>query len=92
MSVRRMIPRFIASFFYPAEPDLISYDTVIKALNRRRSRLDLPPVTEFILPERPFRPQPYTVAPTCSTAASTATYDYEPPDDFGVEEPRGYRP
>jgi hypothetical protein len=92
MSVRLMIRRFIASFFYPAAPDLISYDAVIKALNRRRRRLDLPRVKEFVLPERPFRPQPYTVASACSTASSSATCDYEPPDDIGVEEPRGYHP
>jgi hypothetical protein len=92
MSVRLMIPRFIASFFYPAEPDLISYDAVIKALNRRRRRLDLVRVTEFVLPERPVRPQPYTVASICLTASSSANYDYEPLDDFGVEGPRGYHP
>jgi hypothetical protein len=92
MSVRLMIRRFSASCFYPAEPDLISCDAVIKALNRRWRRLDLPRVTEFVLPERPFRPQPYTVASICSTASSSANYDYEPPDDFGVEGPRGYHP
>lgn len=87
-----MIRRFIASFVFPAEPDLISYDAVIRALNRRRSRLGLPRVAEFKLPERPFRPQPYVVVSACQAESSTTTYDYEPPDDFGVEEPRGYRP
>jgi hypothetical protein len=47
MSVSLMIRRFVASFFYPVEPDLISYDAVMKALNRRRRRPDLPRVTEF---------------------------------------------
>lgn len=92
MSVRQIIRRCVANFLYPSEPDLVSYDTIIKVLNRRRSRLDLPHVKEFKLPERPFRPQPYSVASTGSTESSSATYDYVPPDDFGVEEPRGYRP
>lgn len=92
MTIRRTWQKLLAAFSYPAEPDLISYDDLIKALNRRRSRVDLPRVAEWKRPEKPFRPQPYVVVSTYSTACSSGVYDYEPPDDFGLEEPRGYRP
>jgi hypothetical protein len=93
MNIVQAIGRFLATFSYPREPSLISYDDLIKVLNRRRSRLDLPRVAERRAPEKPFRPQPYVVVSAESMASSTDTYDYEPSDECGREEPpRGYRP
>jgi hypothetical protein len=92
LNLKSMIRQMAASFFYPAEPALMSYEAILKTLNRRRSRLGLARIEEYKSPERPFRPQPYVVVSTCQTESSTTTYDYEPPDDFGAEEPHGYRP
>jgi hypothetical protein len=86
------IQRFIAVWSYPPEPNVASYDDLIKSLNRARRSIGLPRVVEFQPSERPFNPQPYFVEPTFSTASTADTYDYEPPDEIDFQEPRGFRP
>jgi len=76
----------------PAKPRIPTYDEVMKELNQRRSRANLPRVEEYRAPQKPFIPRPApSVHPEDTQTVSDSPLELEPPADFMADRPV-YRP
>jgi hypothetical protein len=80
----------------PRAPPIAEYDDLIASLNKARRKAGIPPVfeTRHAIEQRADerRAKRAATPPIATAAAGEENYEYLPPDDTELEQPRGYHP